>query len=354
MTKKQLEELVDKTGSLVGSKNISPKYGNHYIGSYDTTDDHVEKTTQDRSYETPYRRYFGEDDLSNHPLFDISQKAKTYDQFITMSKKYKPKMDDEELKDAAKLFGYRKDKKRIVKEKLTEDSLPINLIPGEIYKYKGKLTLGKYAGEISTGKMKFTGKITDDMYEFIVISMDNVHSNKRPGERFLTSKEGLKYFTPENINEENAKSLLEKIVKIKTKEDILPKKMVKSNNYIDKALNHLKDSMEVIEKYKDNPKASGIYKSLDKTIKSLEKIVDKIEDKTDLMDSINESSMKDELSPMGKESYKNLFGSKDTNIEFKKGYEKGYNDGYLDAKSDVKYDNEYSWDKYSEKNKKNG
>jgi exonuclease VII small subunit len=45
--------------------------------------------------------------------------------------------------------------------------------------------------------------------------------------------------------------------------------------------------MSEIEKYKTNSKVSGIYKSLEKTIKSLESIVDKIEDKTELMDSIN-------------------------------------------------------------------
>jgi hypothetical protein len=85
---------------------------------------------------------------------------------------------------------------------------------------------------------------------------------------------------------ESASSLLEKIVKIKTKDDVLPK-MVKSNNHIDKAISHLKGSMSEIEKYKTNSKVSGIYKSLEKTIKSLESIVDKIEDKTELMDSIN-------------------------------------------------------------------
>ena len=123
MTKKQLEELVDKTGALIGSKSMSPKYGNGLVGSYDVTDDHVEKTTQDMSYETPYRRYFGEDDLSNHPLFDVSKKAKTYSQFIDIAKKHKPKMSKDEIEDAASLFGFRKDKKRIVKEKEITESI---------------------------------------------------------------------------------------------------------------------------------------------------------------------------------------------------------------------------------------
>lgn len=405
MTKKQLEELVDKAGALIGSKSMSPKYGGNLVGSYDTTDDHVEKTTQDRSYETPYRRYFGEDDLSNHPLFEISKKAKSYSQFIEMAKKHKPKMDNDEVEEAATLFGFRKDKKRIVKEKLTEESSPISLIPGNVYNYKGYLTMGPNKGQQTTGKLKFNKQITNDMFEFIIISMDSDKSghvqSKKAGDRFLTSKDSLKYITPEGVNEsilrfsdginvntsgelrplelpdgwyvvgegklipvkdkseaksliksmtekpikESASSLLEKIVKIKTKDDVLPK-MVKSNNHIDKAISHLKSSIDSIEKYKTNSKVSGIYKSLEKTINSLENIVDKIEDKTELMDSINESSLVDKLNPEAKENYKNLFGSKDANPEYKKGYERGYNDGYLDAKGGIKPNNQYTWDKY--------
>lgn len=377
MTKKQLEELVDKTGALIGSKSMSPKYGGAFVGSYDTTDDHVEKTTQDRSYETPYRRYFGEDDLSNHPLFKISKKAKSYSQFIEMVKKHKPKMDNEEVEDAATLFGFRKDKKRIVKEKLTEESSPISLIPGNVYNYKGYLTMGPNKDQQITGKLKFNKQITNDMFEFIIISMDSDKSghvqSKKPGDRFLTSKDSLKYITPEGVNEsilrfsdgvtidtsgklrtleladgwyvvgegklipvkdkeeakslikmmtekpieESAKSLLEKIVKIKTKNDVLPK-MVKSNNHIDKAISHLKSSMGEIEKYKDMSKVSNIYKSLEKTIKSLESIVDKIEDKKDLMDSINEDT-NPELKTKDKD-YKVIF---DANEQVYKVYYKG-------------------------------
>ena len=158
------------------------------------------------------------------------------------------------------------------------------------------------------------------------------------------AKSLIKSMTEKPIKE-SASSLLEKIVKIKTKDDVLPK-MVKSNNHIDKAISHLKSSIDSIEKYKTNSKVSGIYKSLEKTINSLENIVDKIEDKTELMDSINESSLVDKLNPEAKENYKNLFGSKDANPEYKKGYERGYNDGYLDAKGGIKPNNQYTWDKY--------
>ena len=60
-------------------------------------------------------------------------------------------------------------------------------------------------------------------------------------------------------------------------------------------------------------------------------------------------SWKDRLSPDAKEMYKNVFGSKDANPEFKKGYEKGYMDGWLDAKGNQTYNEKYSWNKYSGK-----
>ena len=128
-------------------------------------------------------------------------------------------------------------------------------------------------------------------------------------------------------------------MKIKTKDDVLPK-MVKSNNHVDKAISHLKSSMSEIEKYKTNPKVSGVYNSLLKTIKSLESIVDKIEDKTELMDSINENNG---------EKYKKIFGSNNPTLEFKEGYTKGYNDGYLDGKTNSPFDDQYDWRKYSNK-----
>jgi hypothetical protein len=62
---------------------------------------------------------------------------------------------------------------------------------------------------------------------------------------------------------------------------------------------------------------------------------------------LNESDLKDKLSPKGKESFKNLFGTKDTNPEFKKGYTKGYRDGYLDGKTNSPFNDEYDWKKYS-------
>lgn len=62
-----------------------------------------------------------------------------------------------------------------------------------------------------------------------------------------------------------------------------------------------------------------------------------------------EGSLRDKLSPESKEIIKNMFGSKDTNPEFKKGYEKGYADGWLDAKGNQPYNEKYSWNKYSEK-----
>ena len=264
MTKKQLEELVDKAGALIGSKSMSPKYGGGLVGSYDTTDDHVEKTTQDRSYETPYRRYFGEDDLSNHPLFEISKKAKSYSQFIEMAKKHKPKMDEKEVEEAATLFGFRKDKKRIVKEKEMNES---------ILRFSDGISVN------TSGELRPL-ELPDGWY---VVGEGKLIPVKNKEE----AKSLIKSMTEKPIKE-SANSLLEKIVKIKTKDDVLPK-MVKSNNHIDKAISHLKGSMDEIEKYKSNPKVSGVYKSLEKTIKSLESIVDKIEDKTDLMDSINES-----------------------------------------------------------------
>lgn len=326
MTKKQLEELVDKKGALIGSKSISPKYGANLIGAYGTTDDTVEKTTQDRSYETPYRRYFGEDDLSNHPLFDVSQKAKSYTQFIEMAKKYKPKMDDDKIKDAAGLFGFRKEKKRIVKEKEISESI-LRFNDGININTSGKLrSLELYDGWYVVGEGK-------------LIPVKNEEE----------AKTLIKKMKGNDINE-STYNLLEKIVKIKTKEDIIPK-MVKSNNHIDKAILHLKGSMTEIEKYKTNPKVSGVYSSLEKTIKSLESIVDKIEDKTELMDSINESNMKDKLSPDAREKYNNLFGSKDANPEFLKGYEKGYTDGYLDGKTNQTFNEKYSWNKYSSEKK---
>ena len=267
MTKKQLEELVDKAGALIGSKSMSPKYGGGLVGSYDTTDDHVEKTTQDRSYETPYRRYFGEDDLSNHPLFEISKKAKSYSQFIEMAKKYKPKMGNDEVEEAATLFGFRKDKKRIVKEKEVNES---------ILRFSDGISVN------TSGELRPL-ELPDGWY---VVGEGKLIPVKNKEE----AKSLIKSMTEKPIKE-SANSLLEKIVKIKTKDDVLPK-MVKSNNHIDKAISHLKGSMSEIEKYKSNPKVSGIYNSLEKTIKSLENIVDKIEDKTDLMDSINETSKK--------------------------------------------------------------
>ena len=267
MTKKQLEELVDKAGALIGSKSMSPKYGGGLVGSYDTTDDHVEKTTQDRSYETPYRRYFGEDDLSNHPLFEISKKAKSYSQFIEMAKKHKPKMDEKEVEEAATLFGFRKDKKRIVKEKEMNES---------ILRFSDGISVN------TSGELRPL-ELPDGWY---VVGEGKLIPVKNKEE----AKSLIKSMTEKPIKE-SANSLLEKIVKIKTKDDVLPK-MVKSNNHIDKAISHLKGSMGEIEKYKSNPKVSGIYNSLEKTIKSLENIVDKIEDKTDLMDSINETSKK--------------------------------------------------------------
>jgi phage shock protein A len=76
--------------------------------------------------------------------------------------------------------------------------------------------------------------------------------------------------------------------------------------------------MGEIEKYKDMSKVSNIYKSLEKTIKSLESIVDKIEDKKDLMDSINEDT-NPELKTKDKD-YKVIF---DANEQVYKVYYKG-------------------------------
>ena len=324
MTKKQLEELVDKTGALIGTRSMSPKYGGSLVGSYDTTDDHVEKTTQDRSYETPYRRYFGEDDLSNHPLFEISKKAKSYSQFVEMAKKHKPKMDEEDIEEAASLFGFRKDKKRIVREKEMNES---------ILRFSDGINVN------TSGELRPL-KLPDGWY---VVGEGKLIPVKDKEE----AKSLIKSMTEKPIKE-SANSLLEKIVKIKTKDDVLPK-MVKSNNHVDKAISHLKSSMSEIEKYKTNSEVSGVYNSLLKTIKSLESIVDKIEDKTELMDSINESSLADKLSPEAKESFKNLFGTKDANHDFKKGYTKGYNDGYLDGKTNSSFNDEYNWRKYMDK-----
>ena len=421
MTKKQLEELVDKTGALIGSKNKSPKIGGSFIGSYDTTDDHVEKTTQDRSYETPYRRYFGEDDLSNHPLFDISKKAKSYSQFIEMSKKHKPKMDNDELEDAASLFGFRKDKKRIVKEKeMTEgmlrfsDGIEIDtsgkLRPLELYdgwyvvgegnlipvKSEGeaKILINKMSGknppvdcakcggvgcdlcmnkekfnenyEVSLDDVRYFRKLMSDKdivkkaiekfgldkYKKLILATAKHHWELGDGEKSKFPKKDYEILIDEllkdiGIIEESAKSLLEKIVKVKTKEDVLPK-MAKSNNHIDKAISHLKNSIDSIEKYKNNSKVSDIYKSLEKTIESLEKIVDKIEDKTELMDSINESSY-EKLNPENKEKYDRLFGIKNSNEDFNRGYQNGYNDGYLDGKTNSPFNDKYDWNKYGSK-----
>jgi hypothetical protein len=286
MTKKQLDELVDKTGALIGSKSLSPKVGNGLINSYDTTDDHVEKSTQDKSYETPYRRYFGEDDLSSHPLFDISQKAKTYEQFIELSQKSNPKMDVDEITDAAKLFGYRKDNKRIVKEKLTEIS---SITPKKDLKQITKKKMGESILRFSDGINVDTSgelrpfRLPDGWYVTgegkLIPVKDETAANT-----LISKMKG-------DMIEESAYSLLEKIVKVKTKEDIMPK-MVKSNSHIDKAISHLKHSIGNIEKYKDNPKVSSIYKSLNKIVKSLDSVVDNIEDKTELMDSINEDVSK--------------------------------------------------------------
>lgn len=342
INKKQLEELVDKTGALIGSRSLSPKYGGALIGSYDTTDDHVEKTTQDRSYETTYRRYFGEDDLSNHPLFDISKKAKSYTQFIEMVKKDKPKMSDEEIEESAALFGFRKDKKRIVKEKeITESILRFSdgvnidtsgelrtleladgwyvvgngyLIPVKDEKEaKDKIkSMGggsiKENYEVNLDDVRYFRHLMSDKdvvkqaidrlglkkYKKMILGIAKHHWELGDGETSKFPKEEYLILIDELLNdigiiEESAYNLLEKIVKIKTKDDVLPK-MVKSNNHVDKAISHLKSSMGEIEKYKSNPKVSGVYNSLEKTIKSLEGIVDKIEDKTDLMDSINEGS----------------------------------------------------------------
>jgi hypothetical protein len=473
MTKKQLEELVDKSGALIGSKSISPKYGNTLVGSYETTDDYVEKTTQDKSYQTPYRRYMGEDDLSNHPLFDISKKAKSYTQFKEMVKKLKPKMSDEDIEEDATLFGYRKDKKRIVKEKeMTESILrfsdgvsidtsgelrTLELSDGWYVVGEGKLIPVKDEGEAKTLVIKMGGKPIEERMNFytkddkwfssseqnsdsvkrhkerfgddITFSvdgyigkfntwsdfLDSVNENKEknvpspytlPSSRMRLSKyeiipDDINYFngligdkdTAKNaiekiglgkykklllatakhhyilgdgkaydfpkeeynelidsmlkdigVIEESANSLLEKIVKIKTKDDVLPK-MIKSNNHIDKAISHLKGSMDEIEKYKSNPKVSGVYKSIEKTIKLLESIVDKIEDKTDLMDSINENN--GNLSPEGAEKYNRLFGNRDEN--YKLGYEQGYYNGFLDGKNNTTFNNDISWNKYSSK-----
>jgi hypothetical protein len=180
-----------------------------------------------------------------------------------MAKKHKPKMDNEDIGDAAKLFGFRKDKKRIVKEKeINED----------ILKFSDGIKVN------TSGELRPLN-LPDGWY---VVGEGKLIPVKDKEE----AKSLIKMMTEKPI-EESAKSLLEKIVKIKTKNDVLPK-MVKSNNHIDKAISHLKSSMGEIEKYKDMSKVSNIYKSLEKTIKSLESIVDKIEDKKELMDSINE------------------------------------------------------------------
>lgn len=211
MTKKQLEELVDKTGALIGSKSLSPKYGSGLIGSYDITDDHVEKTAQDRSYETPYRRYFGEDDLSNHPLFDISQKAKSYTQFIEMAKKYKPKMGDDEVKEAAGLFGFRKEKKRIVKEKEINENYNINL---DDVKYFRRIMSDKESTERAINRLGLT------KYKKLILATAREHWALGDGKDSKFPESDYSSLIDEilidyGLINENTQTLLSRIVKIK-------------------------------------------------------------------------------------------------------------------------------------------
>jgi hypothetical protein len=105
--------------------------------------------------------------------------------------------------------------------------------------------------------------------------------------------------------------------------------------------------MSEIEKYKTDPKVSGIYKSLEKTINSLESVVGRIEDKVELMDSINENDLNYKLSPEGIKKYDKLFGNK--NEDYKLGYEQGYYNGFLDGKNNTTFNNDISWNKYSTK-----
>jgi hypothetical protein len=94
--------------------------------------------------------------------------------------------------------------------------------------------------------------------------------------------------------------------------------------------------VKLFENFSENEKGQELYKFIDSL--KVEKWIKDVE--------IIESSMVDRLNPEAKENYKNLFGSKDANPEYKKGYERGYNDGYLDAKGGIKPNNQYIWDKY--------
>lgn len=105
-----------------------------------------------------------------------------------------------------KKHGRVKGKEMLAKKvkSIDEDDTPNTLIPDDlvvdkIYTYNGKLTMGPNVGQEISGQLRFIKQINPDRFEFEVIHMDPDTSghvqSSTPGRRFITSKEGLKYFT---------------------------------------------------------------------------------------------------------------------------------------------------------------
>lgn len=348
ITKKELQELVNKDGALIGRKSSSPKYGGALIGSYDTTDDHVTKVGQDKSVNAPYRRYFGEDDMSSHPLFDISKKAKTYMQFVDMSKKENPNMGAESIEKAATEFGYEpqvskkldegmafydKDKHWFSSSKMVSNQ--------EVIKHKNRFgddvtfSVDGYQGKFDTWE-DFTEHLKSDKDDKIPTpytlpkskekfdSIDKKHIGSilrfSDGITVDTSGElrplelvdgwyvvGHGYLTPTKSEQDSldlidkmkgniiegkksAKELLEKIVKIKDEGDLIKRSKIErvNNRRVKQAYEALIEFQTSLNKYKSIDEINTVLEIITKSTKKLKKELDKIENKT-ISDNLTEN-----------------------------------------------------------------
>ena len=350
ITKKELQELVNKDGALIGRKSSSPKYGGALIGSYDTTDDHVTKVGQDKSVNAPYRRYFGEDDMSSHPLFDISKKAKTYVQFVDISKKEHPKMGTEAIEKAATEFGYKpqvskkldegmafydKDKHWFSSSKMVSNQ--------EVIKHKNRFgddvtfSVDGYQGKFDTWE-EFTDYIKSNEDKIPTPytlpkskeKFDNI--DRKPIGSILRFSDGITvdtsgelrplelvdgwyvvghgYLTPTKSKQDSldliekmkgnliegkksAKELLEKIVKIKDEGDIIKrsKKERSDNRRLKQAFEELISFQTTLNKYRNIDEVDSVLEIITKSTKKLKKVLDKMESST-ISDNLTEGYIK--------------------------------------------------------------
>lgn len=99
-----INELVDSSGARIkGSQHVDQN--NSMSKSKETTDDHARSVSQGRSRYL-YRAFYGEDDLTTHPMYDVYDKSASASDFM---KKASKDYSKEEIADAVKKF-YGKDK----------------------------------------------------------------------------------------------------------------------------------------------------------------------------------------------------------------------------------------------------